>query len=384
MRDQYAGDISDVLKFAFLRALAADDKTLGIAWYYAPDNDGRADGRHLEWQDEAAWRLLDAQLHAGLSALPERSVAALERAAIWPKGALFHREPMPQRLRRSAWAARKRAAFEDADLVFLDPDNGLGAETEKHATYDEIRLLRRPGRAVVFITFPPHAPHEALLRKLHERLRAEAGAGSAVTLKTSVSLPRAPGSHFVVPRQRWFTVVDPDAALVARARAFALALSSIPRVRTTLETMSPMTEALSSGTQGARLSPSSQNKQDDREARRRRFLYQEGELEEVEPTQVRNGSKQDLHFDHTIPGRQRRTTKWKIGDLNRNGQRLLAITDRPGNDHAQYVWIVECTVRDQVGRPCGHRYGVNGSDFFQRKCPVCQGGRTGLPIEGLV
>ena len=54
MRDQYAGDVSDVLKFAFLRALAGADRTLGIAWYYAPGDDGRADGRHLEWRDEPA------------------------------------------------------------------------------------------------------------------------------------------------------------------------------------------------------------------------------------------------------------------------------------------------------------------------------------------
>ena len=47
MRDQYAGDVSDVLKFALLRALARQDRTLGVAWYYAPGDDGRpdADGR---------------------------------------------------------------------------------------------------------------------------------------------------------------------------------------------------------------------------------------------------------------------------------------------------------------------------------------------------
>ena len=39
MRDQYAGNVSDVLKFAFLRALAGADRALGIAWYYAPGDD---------------------------------------------------------------------------------------------------------------------------------------------------------------------------------------------------------------------------------------------------------------------------------------------------------------------------------------------------------
>jgi hypothetical protein len=30
---------------------------------------------------------------------------------------------------------------------------------------------------------------------------------------------------------------------------------------------------------------------------------------------------------------------------------------------------------------CGREYGANGSDIFQRKCPNCQGGTSGLPLE---
>jgi hypothetical protein len=37
------------MKFAFLRAFAETDTTLGIALYYAPGDDEHADGRHLEW-----------------------------------------------------------------------------------------------------------------------------------------------------------------------------------------------------------------------------------------------------------------------------------------------------------------------------------------------
>jgi hypothetical protein len=235
MRDQYAGDVSDALKFAFLRALAGTDRTLGIAWYYVPKNDGRMDGQHLEWRGEPAWRMLDAKLYAGLAALPERSIAALERAPIWREGTLFHSEPVPSRFERAAWRLRMQTALTGADLIFLDPDNGLhnghGRETEKHATISEVELLRKPGRAIVFITFPGrHMTHEAQLRQLHERLGVKTRAERAFTLRTNVSVPRAEGSRFLVPRQRWFTVVDPDADLIARAHTFTR-IFSIPHAQ---------------------------------------------------------------------------------------------------------------------------------------------------------
>lgn len=236
MRDQYAGDVSDVLKFAFLRALASEDRTLGVGWYHAPGDDGRPDGRHLEWRDESAWRLLDAQLHAGLSSLPARTIAALESAPIWPPGTIFHREPMPSRQGRAVWAKRKRDTLARADLVFLDPDNGLGSETEKHATYAEIRRLRRPGRTLVFISFPGRSmKHDDLVKHLHAKLIDEADAEGVATLRTNVSVPRASSSSSCVQRQRWFTIVDPDAQLITRAEKFAVALASIPRVRATLD-----------------------------------------------------------------------------------------------------------------------------------------------------
>jgi hypothetical protein len=235
MRDPFAGDVSDMLKFAFLRALARADRSLGMAWYYAPGDNGGPDGRHIEWRDEVAWRLLDEELHAALANLPERSVAALEQAAIWPRGTVFHREPMPTRVERSAWRTRMQSTLDRADIVFLDPDNGVGRETEKHATFLEIRLLRKPGRTIVFITFPGRIMHDLLLRQLHRRLKHEVDAGDILTLRTNVSVPRTAGSRFYVQRQRWFTVVDPDAELTARAQNFARALASVPRVGVRLD-----------------------------------------------------------------------------------------------------------------------------------------------------
>jgi len=71
------------------------------------------------------------------------------------------------------------------------------------------------------------------------------------------------------------------------------------------------------------------------------------------------------------------------GDLNRNGQRLVRKTTAPGTDHGQHIWIVVCERQDSAGATCGFRYGSNGSDFFQRKCPRCQKGAPGPSIEGL-
>jgi hypothetical protein len=234
MRDQYAGDVSDVLKFAFLRTLTSTDRKLGVAWYYVPDHDGRTDGRHLEWRTEPAWLHLDKQLHAGLSTLPQRSVDALQRAAIWPHGVKFYKDAIPERTRRSAWGESKRASLDGADLVFLDPDNGLGKATRKHATYSELQLLRRPGRAIAFISFPGrNKSHPELLSDMHERVRMEAGAENVVTLTTSVSVPSKEENTYI-PRLRWFTIVDPDADLIARARTFVSSLASVPRVRAQL------------------------------------------------------------------------------------------------------------------------------------------------------
>ena len=59
------------------------------------------------------------------------------------------------------------------------------------------------------------------------------------------------------------------------------------------------------------------------------------------------------------------------GYRNRNGQVVVSATGLPGNDHLQRVYILQC---DQ----CNTKYGSNGSDIFQRRCPHCGGGRPGL------
>lgn len=67
------------------------------------------------------------------------------------------------------------------------------------------------------------------------------------------------------------------------------------------------------------------------------------------------------------------TSTTAIGYVNRNRQRCHGHRGRSGNDHGQRAYKVECLL-------CGHTYGVNGTDLFQRRCPNCQGGKAGIPF----
>jgi hypothetical protein len=60
------------------------------------------------------------------------------------------------------------------------------------------------------------------------------------------------------------------------------------------------------------------------------------------------------------------------GYENRNGQTVIRSTGMAGTDYGQYVYVLRCG-------SCGNEYGANGSDIHIRRCPVCQGGRPGLP-----
>ena len=60
--------------------------------------------------------------------------------------------------------------------------------------------------------------------------------------------------------------------------------------------------------------------------------------------------------------------------MNRNRQEVVRATGLAGNDDLQRVYELRCG-------DCGHSYGSNGSDNFQRKRPECQGGAPGLALS---
>ncbi len=61
----------------------------------------------------------------------------------------------------------------------------------------------------------------------------------------------------------------------------------------------------------------------------------------------------------------------QTGFKNRNLQLNLGCTGELGTDHNQRVYTLEC-------QKCGFKYGANGSDIYQRRCPKCDGGAPGI------
>jgi len=60
-----------------------------------------------------------------------------------------------------------------------------------------------------------------------------------------------------------------------------------------------------------------------------------------------------------------------IGYVNKNRQKVLRRTGEPGSDHNQIIYVLRCG-------DCGHEYGANGSDIWQRRCPCHDKGEPAL------
>jgi hypothetical protein len=133
MQNRYTGDIGDYMKLGILRALSGGYR-LGVAWWLFPDEDHNKDGRHISYlRQPLRWRQLDPQLFDALEEIVtsgRRYVRSLETANLLPS-AVFASTPIPsdptlrRRQVRRQWFTTVQRTLERADLVFVDPDNGL-------------------------------------------------------------------------------------------------------------------------------------------------------------------------------------------------------------------------------------------------------------------
>jgi hypothetical protein len=166
MQDRYAGDVGDFVKFGLLRALGdgAPPLKLGVNWYLAGDESHNADGKHVGYLQpstryHASLRSCDPDLMARLAQVvsADRSVAALEESGVLPVDSVTYSARLVDRMGDSARRAWHRDALRSlvaADLVFVDPDNGIrnehrGSKAGKFAFLDELADYATRGQSLV-------------------------------------------------------------------------------------------------------------------------------------------------------------------------------------------------------------------------------------------
>lgn len=182
MKDQYAGDQNDYVKFGLLRALCGAELKPFIAWMHTPDDAG-SDGRRLGYlEDKGAWRAHDPKLFDALQAVVKkdaRNVKALEKA-VFIANATFSHAPIPQpATQRMQWLHEQLILAEGHELVFFDPDNGIEVEStpfgstgaSKFVYWDELEATFQEGHSVLIYQHYPRVSRDAFAAQLADTLR---------------------------------------------------------------------------------------------------------------------------------------------------------------------------------------------------------------------
>jgi hypothetical protein len=196
MRDSYVGDVGDFGKYALLNTLAGNDLRLGVLWCRNSELDATRDGCFTAYPE---LRSCDPNLYDRLVQIlknKQRRLSQVEVNDILPRNALFYDTAMPapripcfstaareaQSQLRAAWFDEAFKRLSGADMVFLDPDNGLASSrckkhlrsSVKYVFEEEVAAWQKRGQSVVLYQ---HQKRRSLAEQVSEQrkiLAAEA------------------------------------------------------------------------------------------------------------------------------------------------------------------------------------------------------------------
>ncbi len=165
MKNQYVGDIGDYGKYALLQAFADAGGKVGVNWYLT-DDDRTNDGKFTDYLKDARMSCYNPGIFDALKKIAYRenkSVADIRESGILPgvvyydKKLLVSGNPKERKEAREKWFEDSLLALTNAELIFMDPDNGLlksgdasmrGAE--KYILPEEAERYFRSGHDVVY------------------------------------------------------------------------------------------------------------------------------------------------------------------------------------------------------------------------------------------
>jgi hypothetical protein len=198
MKNQYFGDVNDYLKYGLLRAITLDtDWNLLVAWMLTPD-DGGPDGKKLKFLEAPdTWARYDSPLFEGLVDLlrsaPQRSVSLIEGSDLLPRASYYSAVVPDTHRERDAWSDGLLRGAKDADLVFLDPDNGIEVPSKpighkgssKYVTWDELKGLWNAGSSLLIYQHFRRERRDPFILRMVENLHSRIGADFVEAFRTA-------------------------------------------------------------------------------------------------------------------------------------------------------------------------------------------------------
>ena len=166
MKNQYVGDIGDYGKYSLLRFFSEAGVKIGINWYLI-DGDKTNDGKFTSYLEKPEkYEQYDPLVFLKLKDIAseeDKCVHDVQESGILP-GAVYYPNPLrPQglpavrKVQRISWFDNSLSVLKDAELIFLDPDNGLllrnesaRRNAEKYALPDEIIQYYKTDHNVVY------------------------------------------------------------------------------------------------------------------------------------------------------------------------------------------------------------------------------------------
>ena len=181
MQNRYVGDIGDFGKYGLLRFLCGSGETgysdqwlrLGVVWYLYPDESHNSDGKKTGYltpgsDNHSRFRDCDPALYDALHQLvsdDNRYVTAVRDSGILPNDTTYfesslsyprHQPRVERQSTREGWLQDALASTAEADLIFVDPDNGISKTMDrllkkgpKYVFIDDLRQFTKRGQSLI-------------------------------------------------------------------------------------------------------------------------------------------------------------------------------------------------------------------------------------------
>jgi hypothetical protein len=228
MRDDFVGDIGDFGKYALLNALAGSDFTLLVNWYFNNQRGRAFQYLHQEKKYGKCCPRLYSAMQEIAKQVPSR-LKEIESRRILPEKTIFFAEPVdglnalqPQDQHRRKWHSLALEKARKADIVFLDPDNGLESEdnarnskgfSKYFMTATEVQdYVAKDKSLILYHHFHRKESHTKQIQQLLKRLSLTTGVEAwgirfgSVSPRVYVVIPSA--RHRVKLKERFLSFAD--------------------------------------------------------------------------------------------------------------------------------------------------------------------------------